>query len=301
MSQIIEPLISYCVLAYNQQEFIEESVISVLEQDYPCLEIIISDDNSTDSTFLIIEEIVKRYKGRHKVILNKNESNLGIGAHFSKVANTLANGDYMTILGGDDIAKSNHVSTSVTKLINTPGVNMIDCSADIIDTKSNFVKGIDLDFVERLYSLEDFLKLEKSFFFAPGRMFSKKIIKDFPLIDKKCPSEDYPLIFRGLLNGGILRINEPLILYRIHENNTSSAAGLNKIAHEDIIGQLIKDLASFHNAGNMSRIILINVLRRVLYELEYRHLVYSENYKKLSYFNMKVKAIYLKYKYLIFR
>ena len=70
---------SIVLLCFNQEDLIEESLNSCLQQDYSNLEIVISDDASTDNTISIIEKKLGKYQGNHKIIVNKNKSNLEIG------------------------------------------------------------------------------------------------------------------------------------------------------------------------------------------------------------------------------
>ena len=63
------PLICFGLLAYNQEPFIREAVEGALAQTYAPLEIILSDDCSTDRTFEIMQETVAAYRGPHKVVL----------------------------------------------------------------------------------------------------------------------------------------------------------------------------------------------------------------------------------------
>jgi len=58
-----KPLVSICLFAYNQEKYIKEAIRGVLNQTYENLGIIISDDCSTDNTYVIIKEEVEKYKG----------------------------------------------------------------------------------------------------------------------------------------------------------------------------------------------------------------------------------------------
>ena len=83
-------LVSYCIISYNQEKYIKSCLESVLSQTYQNLEIIISDDNSSDNTWAIIEQTLKKYNGNHIVKSFKNEKNLGLALHYSKVAYEIA-------------------------------------------------------------------------------------------------------------------------------------------------------------------------------------------------------------------
>ena len=88
-------MVSLCILTYTQERYIRETVEGALSQDYPNLEIVISDDNSTDSTFRIIKEMTAGYVGPHSLIVNQNSPNKGIIEHVNRVVFELSHGDYI--------------------------------------------------------------------------------------------------------------------------------------------------------------------------------------------------------------
>ena len=79
------PLFSFCILIYNQEKLIEEAITAALAQNYSPLEIIISDDHSTDNSWAIAQKVVENYSGPHKIILNRNEKNIGLVQHCNKI------------------------------------------------------------------------------------------------------------------------------------------------------------------------------------------------------------------------
>jgi len=183
-------LVSYCIFSYQQEDYIKQTILGALNQTYSPLEIIISDDCSSDATFSVIKEIVREYKGPHKIILNRNEKNLGIGAHFSKVAYDIANGDYIITIGGDDVSKSNHVFDAVQYLEKHPDSAMVDFNATFIDQDGNLLKENILGFEKKSFTLDDFIKNKKISWFAPGRIIRKETIVTFPQLASSCPTED---------------------------------------------------------------------------------------------------------------
>lgn len=78
------PLVTFALFAYNQEKYIREAISGAFSQTYSPLEIIMSDDNSLDSTYEIMREEARAYQGPHKIILNRNSSNLGIAYHVNK-------------------------------------------------------------------------------------------------------------------------------------------------------------------------------------------------------------------------
>ena len=79
------PLVSFAVIAYNQERFIREAIEGAFAQTYEPLEIILSDDCSPDRTFDIMQEMAAAYDGPHKVVLNRNEPNLGLVPHVNRI------------------------------------------------------------------------------------------------------------------------------------------------------------------------------------------------------------------------
>ncbi|MCG2965497.1 glycosyltransferase family 2 protein, partial [Escherichia coli] len=69
---IEQPLVSIIMACYNSIKTIDESISSVINQDYKNFELIIADDNSTDGTY---EFIISKYSSSDKVKIIRNEGN----------------------------------------------------------------------------------------------------------------------------------------------------------------------------------------------------------------------------------
>ena len=93
------PRISVYIITYNQEDVIDRTLESVLNQTDYVYEICISDDHSTDSTWGILNEYNKKYPGIFK--LNRNDPNLGIFENTESVW-TMPTGDIVYDLAGDD-------------------------------------------------------------------------------------------------------------------------------------------------------------------------------------------------------
>lgn len=96
-------------LNYNKGKLVADAVRSVLNQDYPLLEMIFLDDNSTDGSGDVMERIVRGYKGRHKLTVVRNKINQTIGGQWN-IAAKLTSGTWLGMFCGDDNAFPNRVS-----------------------------------------------------------------------------------------------------------------------------------------------------------------------------------------------
>lgn len=83
---------------YNQSKYIAQAIQSAQQIDYENLEIVVSDDCSTDNT----EEVVVQFLNDKRVKYFKNEPNLGRVANYRKTLYEYASGDYVLNLDGDD-------------------------------------------------------------------------------------------------------------------------------------------------------------------------------------------------------
>src|SRR5690349_18729732 len=93
------PLVSVCLPVYNGEQYLRESIDSVLGQTYADFEILISDDGSTDSS----AEICAQYADRdRRVRFWRNEANRGLFANYNICMNR-ARGEFIKPFAQDDV------------------------------------------------------------------------------------------------------------------------------------------------------------------------------------------------------
>jgi glycosyltransferase involved in cell wall biosynthesis len=237
------PLVSLCILTYNQERYIRETVEGALSQDYPNLEIVISDDNSTDSTFRIIKEMTAGYVGPHSLIVNQNNPNKGIIEHVNRVVFELSHGDYIMLSGGDDICMSQTVSFAVKKCLEEK-CDSIAFNANIIDANSQITGYLHniTDYGVCIYGVDEYLSGRYKTNGA-CRLVKRVIYEKFGKFDKDCPTEDTPSLFRTFLYGRVGFCAIPNINYRIHGENISGFHNLmTKFDPRKIYSQYKRDL-----------------------------------------------------------
>ncbi len=97
------PLVTLALMAYNQEQMIEGAVGGALAQTYSPLEILISDDCSTDRAFECATAAVDDYEGPHQLRLNRNPHNLGLIGHVNALFE-MARGEIVVLAAGDDVS-----------------------------------------------------------------------------------------------------------------------------------------------------------------------------------------------------
>ena len=216
------PLATLVVLFYRHEQFASETVAGALSQTYPNLEIIFSDDNSPDNTFEVVKKAVKDYKGPHKIILNRNEKNLGLVPHVNKLLFEMTHGEYVFLNGGDDISLPERVYSGVEYYRSDPSIMAVTCSHIGIDRDGNEC-GVSIPGKDSLLRAEDKNYLKSPSFMTGGfaLSFRKEVLDRFGRLSDDCQTEDSVLRFRALLIGPTLRSSRQLLKYRTHGNNLS--------------------------------------------------------------------------------
>jgi glycosyltransferase involved in cell wall biosynthesis len=268
------PLITCCLLTYNNERYVNEAVNSVLNQTYSPLEIIISDDNSKDRSFELVEEIIKNYKGPHKVILNKNTVNMGLCAHLNKVI-SMASGYYIIGCAGDDVSVKDrvqkvydHIANTNIKYLNTAFyvLNADKATDNSIHTKNSNNTSDIIGYLKNPDVLGATVAFSKDLFHVFGNLGADNFI------------EDNVLAFRGFLLKSVSYLNEPTVYYRVHSANLSSSQShqdntyLKKRfdkwypAKEKMYGQFLRDLKTARDKQLVTSAEFIQ-MERIIYGL----------------------------------
>ena len=126
------PLVTIVTPSYNQAAFLEETILSVLNQDYKHIQYIIMDGVSSDGS----AEIIKKFESRiSRWISEKDRGQTdAINKGFA-----LAEGEILSWLNSDDTLNPNTVSQAVQYLINNPDVGLVYGDTNYIDENSRVI------------------------------------------------------------------------------------------------------------------------------------------------------------------
>jgi len=128
----MKPLVSIVTPSFNQAKFLERTILSVLNQDYPNVEYIIMDGGSTDGSV----DIIQKYAD--KLSHWQSEKDLGqtdaINKGFSK-----AKGQIFAWLNSDDTYEPTAISEAVEFLLNNPDVGLVYGDANFINAEDKII------------------------------------------------------------------------------------------------------------------------------------------------------------------
>ena len=284
-----DPLVSFVVLTYNQVHFVEDTLKGALSQDYPNLEIIVSDDGSQDGTFDAMQQYMRQHPSDRKVQFNRNETNMGLVPHLNYVMKNFVHGEIVVLAGGDDISMPNRVKDSVA-LFNSNGCIMVATGQAVVIDKDGNVQGDYRHYNAGVYSLDDHYIRSTSFMCGGmGVAFRKTEVWDeFGELNPLCPTEDSTIRFRALLHGQIAVSNSVFIKYRIHGNNISGPQNIHKLDAKEIARQYLSDLTVSKELSLVSDAVIKRLRKKAILNCYYRQLLkklsqYTNRYRRAPY------------------
>jgi len=213
-----DPEVSVIIPAYNREDFIADSINSVLAQTFSDYEIIIINDGSTDRT----ADIVKSIKNPRIKLLSTQRQGPYIARNYGIKR---ARGNYLAFLDSDDIWFASKLEKQMRTITATPDTALVFTNGYVFETDS------------RRYSLklthysDQSRKLDKGY----TELLKKNYISTSSVLIKKDVFEklgyflkenrgclDYQMWLRVARGYKIEYIHEPLLLYTAHEQSLSS-------------------------------------------------------------------------------
>ncbi len=211
--------ISICITYFNQEQYVKNSIESVLSIEFPLdFEILIGDDGSTDNTLNIIKEYQQKYPQKIKVCENKNEKDEKTISNAS--ANRLrlaqqADGDYIIFLDGDDFyCNKDFITLAVNKL--NENKNLTCCGFNFKYLYQDGKEEIfNQPFNTGYIQAQDYIK--KGYYIHSGAIVFKNILKlpgQIDLLKKVNVFDDNVMTVYNLQYGDLYYFNIPIYVYR---------------------------------------------------------------------------------------
>lgn len=122
------PLVSICMPTYNGARYLEEALRSAFAQTYPALELVVSDDGSTDDTLAIVERLRTEAPMPVRVVTHRPA---GIGANWNHCV-AQARGVYIKFLFQDDLLAPDCVERLVGMALRDPAVGLVYCRRHVL-------------------------------------------------------------------------------------------------------------------------------------------------------------------------
>lgn len=259
------------IMTYNQVTVVRDAIESILNQTCESLEIIISDDASSDGTWKEINNTVAAYTGHHLVRISKNSVNLGLIPHYNKCFK-MAQSDIIIICGGDDISDPLRAQKLIKEFRTTNALLVFsDIDKYSLNEKrlaDNFLRSPPTFYSN--YSLWDAAK-SFSLYVGGAAAYHKDIFKKYGYIEQSDVYEDVILGFRAALEGRVSMIPEQLVAYRLGGLSTNAKDKIARCTGNDhsikilkksinVIKQRLTDIRSANRRHASIKLLLIILL-----------------------------------------
>lgn len=214
-------LVSFYILAYNHEHLISEALDAAFAQTYSPLEIVISDDCSTDRTWEVIEQRVRDYRGPHKVITRRSQRNVGIAQHINEVWQACS-GDWIVASAGDDVSLPDRVQRVVEAIQSHPHAKLVQSWLNEVDASGRLLEvnrlGVE---ATRAFTARDRLVHLAYAAHGAAMAYSRELVDFFGPLPPAVIFEDNIVNVRAELLGELLVLAMPLVNHRNHDGQVT--------------------------------------------------------------------------------
>jgi teichuronic acid biosynthesis glycosyltransferase TuaG len=229
-------MVSVIMPAYNVEQYIQQSIQTVINQTYKNWELIIINDGSTDNTALIAEQY-STLDARIRLI---NQSN-GKQASARNAGIEIVKGEYIAFLDSDDLWEPNKLEKQITYLTNYPEIDLVYTNGWVFDydnlneLKPYFQMPLGICSSKKMYQLE----YKHNYIPILSVLVKKSIVDRVGLQEERLQfagCEDWDYWIRMARNGATFYgMKEKLFYYRRHNSNMSANITKMKLAEINVL------------------------------------------------------------------
>lgn len=246
------PLVSIAVITYNQVHLLAETLDSCLQQTYPHIEIVVADDASTDGAQDLLRAYQTRYPDKIRLVLA--EKNAGITAN-SNAALFACQGEYIALLGGDDICLPTRIEKQLQWFLQNPEGAI--CLSDVEVFQSETNQTIEIYRNQLFYQSASIEKIIAQDNQTPSSaLMVRQAYCKHLYFDPRTPVvSDWLYVIEGCIAGQQGYIPEVLLRYRRHAHNITQG-GFNKSFLDDRLiycDILLSRYPQYHRAAQKQR------------------------------------------------
>jgi glycosyltransferase involved in cell wall biosynthesis len=214
------PNVSVIMPAYNVAAYLEQAAVSVLQQRYTDLELIIVDDGSTDRTREIAEDICRRDRRRVRVITTPNQG----PAAARNLALAASQGQFIALLDSDDIWEGEFLECQMAVFAAEPSVDLVTGNARYLGSERHGAPVRPWPDSRPAISLATIIRDEEAVFVMT--VFRRRVYETIGGFDESVKgNEDFDYWLRAALAGfRFARTAEPLAWYRRRDDSLSADA-----------------------------------------------------------------------------
>lgn len=254
------PLVSIIIITYNSAEYVCDTLNSAINQTYRNIEIIITDDNSSDNTVDVCNKWITDHSSANiPMHLITTYKNTGTSGNCNRGLE-LANGDWIKVIAGDDILALDAIQNYVEYIKLHPSTKHLIANKILFkDTAelSNIqvqTKSSRYLFRDELSAKEQYYIITKMFFGSgPTYFVNTTLLRQLGGYDERFPLlEDYPLYIKMIGMGHKMEyMDKVTVYYRISETSVSHSKQQDSIFTKNQI-RMIKEYKYLYRAERLN-------------------------------------------------
>ena len=239
-----QPLVSVVIPCYNHENFVQDSIQSVIDQTYQNIELIIIDDGSKDGSVEKIQEMIPACQERFVRFEFQYRPNKGLSATLNE-ALEWCEGEFFSALASDDMMLNKKIKIQIEFLKNNDSTNIVGVFGgyNLIDSNGKVIKTVLKK--ERKYIFDEIF-LHNFDLPAPTALLKLEYARAVGGYTENLKIEDWYMWLKLTEKGNTLvYLNEILIYYRSHGSNTSKNLKIMNQEREKVI-----DYFTYHHLYN---------------------------------------------------
>jgi glycosyltransferase involved in cell wall biosynthesis len=284
------PKVSLLVLTYQQRALLDGAVASAFAQDCEPIEIVLSDDGSSDGSHERLLALAAAYRGPHRVLVRPRGPNLGIAEHYNQL-HAYASGELFVTAAGDDASTPDRVRRLVDAWnVNGRRADLIASHLTDMDAAGHLHDTIRVDDLAAWPNIDAWIA-KRPYIVGASHAYTRRMMDRFGGMDRAIAYEDQIMVFRAIASGGAITVDAPLVHYR--RGGTSRQPGFDSVdqkAHwterqlDRILAEMNQLIADAHVAGCAER--MQSLMERPLHRDRYlrtlmRELPWRERWRAL--------------------
>lgn len=220
------PLVSVCAITYNSSKTVLETLDSMYAQTYPRLELLVSDDCSTDDTVEVCRQWINEHRDRfERVEIIVREKNGGVAANLN-TAIRACKGEWIKTIAGDDLLMPDCIKDNIVFISNHENQGIVFSKIQFFSVEkgqrilmNHFMPGKHAEIFEQTASNQYHALLRGNFPPSPSVFFRKELLMAIPFPEEYPFCEDYPQWFHLTKNGiRLCYFNKQTVYYRVGES-----------------------------------------------------------------------------------
>lgn len=209
-------MVSVLLLSWNHEAYIEQALLSIINQTYTDIEILYLDNGSFDNSFLIAEDILKNTSISYKIF--KREKNYGTAENLNFLFKH-SKGEFICTVSADDWLNKRNTEEKLKLFSHDPSLGIADSNGYKYYDDIKIYEPFKVVCPQKEKQFEELLK--RNYLSGIGCLIKREVLEVAGLWDETLLAEDWALWIRIAAKFSIASVNKYLFFYRKHANAIS--------------------------------------------------------------------------------